>query len=331
MREGDKYMLKYGTKDMYTKIRLMKAGNFTAKLIRFVFLVTICFVVLYPLIYMFSVSIRESVDLYDTSVIWIPKHFTMDNYKLVWTTVDYPVALLNTIIISTGCTIINVGVCASIGYGFARFNFTGKKTLFALCIFTLMVPIQTVAIPMYSQYYTFDFFGIGLLPKLFGGRAITMNILNTGWTLVLPAIFGQGIRSGLFVYIFRQFFRSMPKELEDAAYIDGCGMFGTFLRVMLVNAGPAIISCIMFSFVWYWNEYYQVGLFFSELQTLPLALGTLQGVLRSAAGMDMYTDPYVQVAALQAACMLTILPLLVMFVVLQSKFTESIDKTGIVG
>lgn len=315
---------------MNDRIRLGKAMRIVMGITRAVFLITICFVVLYPLLYMFSVSIRESRDLYDTSVIWIPKHFTLENYALVWETMEVSRTLPGTVLLSIVTTLLNVGVCSVIGYGFARFKFRGRGVLFALVIFTLIVPPQTVSIPMYIQFYAFDFLGLGRLPALFGGKAFTVNLLNTDWTLYLPALLGQGIRSGLFIFIFRQFFRGMPKELEEAAYIDGCGMLRTFVTIMAVNAGAAYISSLMFSFVWYWNEYYQIGLYFSEPRTLSVALGLLQGSLRSA-GMDLYSDPYVQIAATQAGCLLTIAPLIVMFVFLQRKFTQSIDATGIKG
>ena len=311
-------------------ILLKRWSRRLTSVLRTVFLVTMCFVVLYPLLYMLSVSFRESRDLYDPTVIWVPKHWTGEHYSMVWETISYPSTLVRSIVLASVATLFNVGVCSVIGYGFARFNFRGKGLLFGLVVFTLIVPPQTISIPMYVQYHFFDFLGLGQLPRLWGGEAVGVNLLNTPWTLYMPAMLGQGLRSGLFIFIFRQFFRSMPRELEDAAYIDGCGITHTFLRIMAVNAGPAYISSLMFSFVWYWNEYYQVGLYFTDAETLAVALGTLSGMLRSM-GMDFYSDPYAVVAQMQAACMLTVAPLIIAFIFLQRKFTQSIDKTGIVG
>ncbi len=298
--------------------------------LRFIFLTLMCFVVLYPLIYMVSVSVRDPFDLYDPTIIWVPRNWTLNNYRTVWELIEYPVVLKNTILITLASTAINVSVCALAGYGFARFRFKGKQLLFGLVIFSLIVPNQIIAIPLFVQYYMFDFFGIGQLGALFGGKAWTVNLLNSPLVYVIPALFGQGLRSGLFIFIFRQFFRNMPKELEDAAYIDGCGPAKTFLRIMVPCAGPAFITSFLFSVVWYWNEYFMATLYFEDAHVLSVSLGTLSSLLRSV-GYNMFEDPYVIVAQMQAACMLTILPLIILFVVAQRKFTESIDKTGIVG
>jgi len=298
--------------------------------LRLVFLLLMCFVVLYPLIYMVSVSLRDPQDLYDPTIIWIPKNWTLDNYQTVWELIDYPQVLKNTAVMTLMATAINVAICAMVGYGFARFRFKGRNILFGLVLFTLMVPNQIISIPMFVQYYSFDFLGFGQLGRLFTGQPWTVKLLNSSLVYYVPALFGQGLRSGLFIFIFRQFFRSMPKELEDAAYIDGCGAVRTFMRIMVPCAGPAFITSFLFSVVWYWNEYFMATLYFDDSHTLSVSLGTLSALLRSV-GYNMFEDPYVIVAQMQAACMLTILPLIILFVVAQRKFTESIDKTGIVG
>ncbi|MBE5786758.1 MAG: carbohydrate ABC transporter permease [Clostridiales bacterium] len=312
------------------RILLTKTSRIGVTIFRLIFLLMMCFVVLYPLMYMLSVSLRQSKDLYDPTVIWIPRNWTIENYKAVWELIEYPKVLLETFQLTAISTIINVFVCALVGYGFARYNFRGKKLWFGLVIFTLMVPTQTISIPMYVQYVSFDFFFLGQIGRLFTGEAWTMKLLDTPLVYYLPAAFGQGIRSGLFIFIFRQFFRGMPKELEDAAYIDGCGVFATFIRIMIPCAVPAFVTSILFSSVWYWNDYYMASMYFSDANTLAVSLGTLADLLRSV-GFNMYDDPYVIVTQMQSACMLTIFPLIVLFIVMQRKFTESIDKTGIVG
>ena len=108
--------------------------------LRLVFLLLMCFVVLYPLIYMVSVSLRDPQDLYDPTIIWIPKNWTLDNYQTVWELIDYPQVLKNTAVMTLMATAINVAICAMVGYGFARFRFKGRNILFGLVLFTLMVP-----------------------------------------------------------------------------------------------------------------------------------------------------------------------------------------------
>lgn len=312
------------------RLLIGRTSSRIGQLVRTVFLFCMCFVVLYPMMYMVSVSLRAPSDLYDPTVIWIPKSWTLDNYQTVINTMQYVQTLMKTVLMSALSTLLNVSVCAVIGYGFARFRFPFRNIIFGIVIFTIIVPPQNVAIPLFVQYQSFDFLGLGQLGILFTGKPFTVNLLNTPLTLYIPAALGMGIRSGLFIYIFRQFFRGIPKELEEAAYIDGCGVFRTFVRIMLINAVPAIISCVLFSFVWYWNDYFLTSMFFNDPQTLSTTLGTLQGTLRSM-GMDFYANPYIIVAQMQAACVLVILPLLAIYVLLQRYFTESIDKTGIVG
>ena len=309
---------------------VQKTGVVAARLVRTVFLFCMSFVVLYPILYMISVSFRTPEDLYDPTVIWIPLHWTLQNYIDVVSIMNYPGLLANTLVQSIACTVLNVAVCALIGYGFARFRFPLRGLAFSLVLFTIIVPPQNISIPLYLQYQAFDFLGLGQIGRLFTAKAFTVNLLNTPLTMYIPAVLGMGIRSGLFIYIFRQFFRGMPKELEDAAYIDGCGIFRTFTRIMLSNAAPAILSCILFSFVWYWNDYFLSLMYFDEPQTLSTVLAGLQGTLRSM-GFDFYSNPYLIVTRMQAACLLTIMPLIVLYAFLQRFFTDSIDKTGIVG
>ena len=317
------------------KLMLGKHGakRMGGKLVRFfrlLFLLMICFVVLYPLMYLISISIRELRDYYDPSIVWLPKHYSLDHYAYVWNALHYPKTLGSTLLLAGVSAVLNVAVCSVVGYGFARFRFRGKALIFGMVIFTIIVPDQAVIIPLYIQYYRFDFFGLGQLARLWGADAATVNLLNSNWSFYLSAVFGQGIRSGLFIYIFRQFFRGMPKELEDAAAIDGCGVFSVFTRIMVHNASAAYISCMLFSGVWYWNDYFRVNFFFNGAKTLTQSLSSLQSLLRSS-DMDLLRDPYLGLGQTKAACVLVLLPLLIMYIFLQRLFTESIDKTGIVG
>ena len=309
---------------------LGRGGGLLWRVVRMALLLCMSFVVLYPILYMISVSFRESADLYDPTVIWIPRHWTTENFRLVMETMNFWPTLFSTLRLSFVSTLLNVAVCALAGYGFARFKFRLKNLAFACVLCTIIIPPQNVSIPMYMQYVNFDFLGIGSLIGCFTGSAVGVPLLNSELTIYLPAMLGQGLRAGLFIYIFRQFFRGLPRELEAAAYIDGCGIFKTFWRIMLPNAGASLLTCSLFSFVWYWNDYYTMSMYFNEPKTLSVSLAMLKDVLRGQ-GMDMYTNPYVIVTQMQAACLLTILPLLVLYIVLQRYFTESVERTGLVG
>lgn len=298
-------------------------------LVRTIILVGLCFILLYPLIYMISMALRPQAEILDPSVIWIPRTLTLENLKSVMEIMDYGNALVNTFFISVVSSLLSVISCGIVGYGFARFQFKGKKILFGLLIFTIIVPPQTTIIPMFLNFRNFDYAFIGQIPRLFGMEPWTSNLLNSLWSVYLPAIFASGIRSGLFIYIFRQFYHGLPRELEDAAAVDGCGPIKTFLRVMVPLSSAAFITVFLFSFVWYWNDYYYSGMFFTNGNTVTLALSSLQDKLRTL-NNGAY-DPYLYVVSMQAGCLLVVLPPLLIYIIFQRYFTESIEKTGIVG
>lgn len=303
-----------------------KIGTIAWKLFRFSILFGLSFVLIYPLLYSISVAFRPLEDLFDPSVVWIPKHFTLNNIKDAFQAMDYPRSFLRTIQLNIVSSFMEVVSCALAGYGFARFKFKFKEILFAMVLFTIIVPSQTTIIPMYISYRYFDFFGIGKLISLFTGANMSINLLDTNWTFYIPSMLGVGLRAGLFIYIFRQFFRGLPKELEDAAYIDGCGPFSTFIRVMVPNSFQAILTVLILSVVWHWNEYYLTSMFFLNKWTIATSLTGMTNHLN-----DTNLNPYAFVTKMQAGSLLSILPILIMYLVLQKYFTESIERTGIVG
>lgn len=293
-------------------------------LFRYALLIGLAFIILYPLLYILSMAFREARDILDPSVTWLPRHFTMQNIIDAFEAMRYPQALWNTISISVVSSLLQLCSCAIVGYGFARFQFKGKSLLFGLVLLTIIIPPQIIFIPTYLMYSHYDFFG--LTTALFGEQAYA-NLIDTNWTMYLPAALGVGIRSGLFIFIFRQFFRGLPKELEDAAYVDGCGHARTFLRVIVPNAGGAFLTVFLFSLVWYWNDYYYVSMYFNKTQNISIAL---QGLTRNLSDLLMQNTNETSVRA-QAGCLLTILPLLIVFIFLQKYFTEGLERTGIVG
>jgi multiple sugar transport system permease protein len=314
-----------------SKIYRFRLRRFSAWALRFAVLFAICFVLLYPLLYMVSVSLRPGHELTDPIVVWIPRTVTLENFRNMLDLLNYPKLLFNSAMLSFVASFLQLVSCAIAGYGFARFKFRGRGVLFALVLFTIIVPPQSVAIPLYMNFRNFDVLGILRLVGLIVGADLRINLLDTLWAIFLPAAFASGIRAGLFVYVFRQFFRSMPIELEDAAYIDGCSPVRVFRSVMVPNAGPALLVSFLFSLVWYWNDYFYVGMFLNKLRTLSLDLGNLGNILITQRTYfeDFYWVDFI--AYTQAAALLYILPLLLIFVLLQRYFTESIERTGLVG
>ena len=291
-------------------------------LFRFVILVGLSFVILYPLIYMISCAFRERGDMSDPTVMWIPRHYTLDIIRETIDVMDYWDTLKNTLLLNIGCSLVQVVSCAVTGYGFARFKFRGKKLLFGVVIMMILVPTQVISLPLYTQ---FRYFGIKGL--------FSVNLIDSRLTMYLPAMTANGIRAGLMILIFRQFFKGLPRELEDAAYIDGCGPFMTFVRVMAPNAVPAFLTVFLFSVVWYWNDYYVSNTFFTAPKTVALMLTNLDSQLK----MKLFNDPSVQISLREqivwkeAGCLLSIAPVLLMYVFLQKHFTEGIERSGIVG
>jgi multiple sugar transport system permease protein len=300
-------------------------------LVRGVIVIGICFLILYPTILKIFISFMSESDLYDVTVKYIPKYPTFENIKKVWTAMEYPQAFWNTLKISLLTSIMQLISCTIIGYGFARFNFKGKSLLFTLVILTMIVPPQTIMIPLFLHFRYFDLFGI--ISLITGKKGI--NLLNTQWPFVLMSATGMGLKNGLYIYIMRQFFRGMPKELEEAAYVDGASMFRTFYQIMLPSAVPAMITVFLFSFVWQWTDTFYSNLFLQNVRVLSAALSSVSFDITQQiyweTGVNTNLSPAVSSMYTNTASLLAILPLIIIYLVAQKYFVESIERTGIVG
>ena len=280
-------------------------------------LICIGFVYLYPILYMFSTSLMNRDDLLDSSVKWIPSTLFFQNYIDAGKSMDFWVSLLKGVVIAGVPTLCNVAVCMLVGYGFARFEFKGKKILMGLLIFSYILPSQVTMIPTYVLYNN-------------------MKIVGTLWAFVLPALFGNVLNSAIFILIFYQFFRQVPKVLIEAAQIDGAGYFKSFVKIAIPSAGPAILTVFLFSFVWYWNESYLTAMYVQGLAAnsfwvnLVVQLSNFDTSFNTMAQTgDAATN--LNECVRMAATALSILPLLIMYFFLQKQFVESIDRTGITG
>lgn len=290
---------------------------------RAVIIFGLSFVILYPILYMISTSIRPQSEMNDPSIMWIPKTIRLENFVEVWKATNYPSTLWNTLVLNVVSSVLQVGTCALTGYGFARFKFKGKNFFFALVLLQIIVPVQIILIPQYSQFRYFDIFG--LFNALMGD---SLNLVGTNFAMYIPALMCNGIRAGLFIYLFRQFFRGLPKELEDAAYLDGCGPFKTFISVMIPNAASSFLTVFIFSIVWYWNDYYVSSMYFNDPNTIALKVNNITNII------SMYLDNQVGIATdyvvwMEAACLLAITPIVIMYIFLQKYFTEGIARAGL--
>lgn len=307
-----------------------KTGKWIGPIARYAILILLSYQLLYPVLYMISASIKAPIDSYDPSVIWIPKHFSATGFTDAFKTMKYMDALLRSLGIGLGCALLDVASCALAGYGFARFKFPLKNVFFVCVILTLIVPTQTIILPYYMNMRYFDPLGIMTLFSGITGSETMINLIGNNLAFFIPSALGAGIRSGLYIYIFRQFFEGMSAALEESAYVDGSGPLRTFTHIMLPNAKNAIITVFLFSFVWHFNDYYlSKQLLGTDKRTLIVALSSLRMDLAAVIGGQTEFDPIRVQTRIQAGCLLVILPMFLLYIVTQRKLADSIEHIGI--
>ncbi|WP_227521545.1 MULTISPECIES: carbohydrate ABC transporter permease [Bacillus] len=280
----------------------------------YILLIGIGFVYLYPLLYMGSYSLKSLSDILNPLVNWIPTQIYLDNYGRANDVLKFLPTLVQTLYVTVLPAVAQTAVAAVIGYGFARFEFPFKKTLFVFVLATFIIPPQLTMIPRYVFFNE-------------------LGILGNIQSFFIPAVLGQGINSAIFILIFYQFFRMIPKSLEEAAQLDGAGYFRIFFTIAIPMAVPAFIISFLFSFVWYWNETYLAALYFgNSLTTLPLELNKFVATYNQLySGAEGGADNNINEGIRMAGTMLTILPLLVVYFLTQKWFVEGIDRSGITG
>ncbi len=322
-------------KKKINKRRAIKAGKLAWSLARGFLLFILSFVILYPLLKTISRAFMPFEQYSDPSIVWVPKSLTLVNIRAAAATMNYGQTILHTAILCLGCAVLQVASSACIGYGFGRFRFPCKGLLFGLVIITIVVPTSLVYIPMMMQYRFFDWFGVLRVVSWFTGEFKPDNLLGEYWTFFLPSALGVGVRSGLFIYIFRQFFRNVPRELEEAAKIDGCGPWRTFLRVMVPNAGNSAITVFLFSVVWHWNETMMSNAFFPSNKTLAVTVDNISSSIDAAVSAGYYEAVGRNWASAQGmrygALILFLIPMLLLYIVAQRYFIEGVESSGIKG
>jgi len=301
------------------KKRPKKAAGIILSAARAVLLIGLAYIILYPVLFSLSVSIREPSDMMDPTVIWLPKSLTFDNIKFVIEKTGFTSAFVRTLFLSSVCSVLQMLSCAVTGYGFARFKFKGRTFLFFLALLTFVVPPQIISMPLYIQYSKFT-------------TATGIPMINTLLPTTISALFAQGLKSGLFIYLFRQSYKSMPPELEDAAYLDGCGPVGSFVRIMLPNSGAILLVSFILSFVWYWNDYINISLFFNKSKPLAVLLKGLGAVIQTMRNAEGFAYGDIENSVYTTTfCFMFILPPVIIYTVIQKRFTESLMSTSIVG
>ncbi|MDI7248200.1 MAG: carbohydrate ABC transporter permease [Bacillota bacterium] len=285
--------------------------NLFFRALLYLVLTGIAFTFLLPIIYMASTGLKTVEDYIDPGVRWVPTALNYNNFVVAYQGLAYLATLRNSSLVAVASSLGQIISCSMIGYAFARIRFPGREILFMLVLFTFIVPPQTIVVPLFILYRR-------------------LGWIDTYWPFIVPGFLGHGLRGALFILIFRQFFRRLPWELEDAARIDGCNEFQTYLRIMLPLARPAILVTFLFSLVWHWNDFYEPMMYLMKLEkfTMPLRLRMLQtGLMQiyGGQGANLMNEPLVMAAAL-----LVIAPPLVLYVFTQRYFVESIERTGLV-
>ena len=320
------------------------------KIFRFIFLLGIAYVVLFPFFSKIASSFMSPEDLVDATVRLIPKNFSIDIYKAIWTDLKYLEAAVNTILISLGLALIQTFVCCVIAYGLAKYKFKGNGLIFMLVMVTMIIPHKTLQSAMSMNFTYFDIGGI--LSFLSGGASVgiesidnilsqinvfglaealpehSLNLKNTLWPFIILAGTGLAFKNGLYVFMLRQFFKGIPDSLEESAYIDGSGDFRTFMQIILPMSVPMMITVFLFSFCWQWTDTFYTSMFFTNLKEAPLMLSQIVGIPKSldtsGAGQALY-----ETAIYNTCGIMIIAPLVILYVFLQRYLVEGIERSGL--
>ena len=316
--------------------KLLKQSNKVQKYIyaifRLLILLAIGYIILYPLLHTISVSLQSRDSLFASTRVWVPTDLDIKhNYEAAWKSLDYGNALYYTCIYQLAAAVIQIVTCAIAAYGFARFEFKGKNLMMLLLFVSIIVPDIIVLIPRVVTYSRVDFLGIlGFIGKL-AGKELRPNLINTGWTYWLPSLFGVGLRSGILIYIYIQFFKSLPKELEEAAWVDGAGPIRTFLQIAVPSSRVVILTVSVFSVIWHWNDWLLCGIYLKNRFPLAIKVKDMLYYIGNAYGIGPDTHTPQTAAYMMAGCVLFVAPMLIIYIIIQRWFIESIDRVGITG
>ncbi len=299
-----------------------------------VMLLLMAFVFLYPFAHMITTSLKSYSDLLNVTIKWIPKNLTIQSYLTAVKVMRLENTLVNSLVVTILSTVAHVFVCSFVAYGFARYDFPAKGLLFGIVILSILVPTQVLILPMYLTYANLSF-TIG---------EFTFKMLGTYWPIIFPAFLGYGLKGGLFIFLYRQYFLGIPKALEEAATIDGCGPIKTFFRIAFPSAGSTTIVCIVLSMVWHWNDYYEPSIYLNEYssQLLPQIVDSLKtlvadmqknmlGEAGSAGAGSIDENNLFHDGVVMAGTVISMLPPMVGYLILQRKFMEGIEHSGLTG
>ena len=302
-----------------------------------VLILGLCFTIIYPILSLVPTIFSTIEDLGNPNVIWIPEEFSAVSFKAAVRLVmpQGIMTMVRSVLYAVGIMIVQVFFSGMVGYSLARVKFSGRGLVFGMVILVFLIPRQSLLLAQYISFVHFDVMG---LMKLFT-TAGEVNLINNPIVLVLLAIFGFGVNQSLFIFLFSQFFKNIPKELEEASLIDGCGFYRTYFRIMLPNAVPIISTVAILSFVWnygdtyYTNYFNPSGSYMSTLLSSTFISANKDYILNALTTWfdvpvvsDMAFD-----AVKQAGVLIFLIPLLIVYLIGQRRLVENMEDSGLVG
>lgn len=303
------------------------AGPVLSRIFKYMILTGLAFVIVYPFLVKLSIAFMDMWDLTDATVRFVPKNLTLDNFKGAIEYLDFWPNLGKTAVFTISISMVQVFFAMLTAYGLARFNFPGNRLLFGFVLLTLIVPPQSITLPLYFNFQSFDVFG---LFKLFTGSSL--SLVGKPAPLYILAAVGLGLKNGLLIFIFRQFFINSPKELEESASIDGAGVFKTFWKIIMPSAFPIILTAFLFALVWQWTDSFYTSIFMPDNTFLAKKIQMLASAIQRDQSAYVGTSNTYYISVLNNAGMLIfIAPILAVYFICQRYFIESIERTGIVG
>ncbi|MBQ2833938.1 MAG: carbohydrate ABC transporter permease [Clostridia bacterium] len=281
----------------------MKKRRMISTTVYHVFVMGLGIVMIYPLLWMIFSSFKPTNTIFTTAQNLFPTEWTLENYANGWRgfgKVGFSQFFGNSFFISVIATVGTVLSSSIVAYGFARMKFFGKKLLFAAMLVTMMLPAQVLMIPQYLWYQKLGWVGTYL-------------------PLIVPYFFAT---QGFFVYLMVNFINGIPKDLDEAAKIDGCSTYGIYLRIILPLIVPALITAGIFSFIWRWDDFLSALLYVNESEMYPVSLA-----------LKLFCDPgsSSDYGAMFAMSTLSVLPVMLIFIFLQKYLVEGIASTGLKG
>lgn len=287
---------------------------FAVNAFRYLILGGLSFLILYPLIITILISVMRSSDAYDASVRFFSTDPTLENYKNSIIFLDYGATSLKSLLFNILLSGVEVICCLFVAYGFARFDFPFKNLFFGFSMITLLVPYHIYFTPLYISFRNYGPLG--------------WNLLKTPLPMFLLSATGIALKDGLIIYIMRQSFKAYPKEIEEAATVDGAGVMKVFTRIMLPGSLAVSMTCFMFSFVWKWTDPTFTDVFFPNTEFMWTMMANIEAKFNL---LPEYGDVYYRALLKNSSAVLFMIPLLILFLICKRFLVESIETTGLVG